>query len=161
GDTGGSGVWDGRNIGFFYTRLDANHRPSKTLYHALGDDPKNDRLVYEEADPGFFMNVGGTRCNDWIMIGINHHETSEYRLLSACDPPADPNVVAARETGLQYDLEEGGDVFFILTNADGANDFKVMTASAEDPVRANWKELVPHEPGRLILSIIGFSGHLA
>ena len=41
---------------------------------------------------------------------------------------AEPKLVAARETGLQYDLEEGGDVFFILTNADGAKDFKIMTA---------------------------------
>ena len=161
GDTSGSGVWAADNSGFFYTRLDANHRPSKTLYHALGDDPKNDRLVYEEADPGFFMNVGGTRRNDWIMIGINDHETSEYRLLRADDTLAEPKIVAPREAGLQYDLEEGGDVFFILTNADGAKDFKIMTAPVADPARANWQELVPHEPGRLILSIIGFSGHLA
>ncbi len=161
GDTGGSGVWTADNSGFFYTRLDANHRPSKILYHALGDDPKTDRLVYAEPDPGFFMNVGGTRSNEWIMIGINDHETSEYRLLSAADPLAEPKIVAPRETGLQYDLEEGGDVFFILTNADGAKDFKIMTAPVADPARANWKELVPHEPGRLILSVIGFSNHLA
>jgi oligopeptidase B len=161
GDTGGGGVWSADNSGFFYTRLDANHRPSKILYHALGDDPKDDRLVYAEPDPGFFMNVGGTRANDWIMIGINDHETSEYRLLRADDPSAEPKIVAARETGLQYDLEEGGDVFFILTNADGAKDFKIVTAPAADPARANWTEIVPHEPGRLILSIVSFSRYLA
>ncbi|TJX06646.1 MAG: S9 family peptidase, partial [Mesorhizobium sp.] len=83
------------------------------------------------------------------------HETSEYRLLRADDPRAEPKLVAARETGLQYDLEEGGDIFFILTNADGAKDFKVMTAPANAPARANWRELVPHEPGRLILSVLG------
>jgi oligopeptidase B len=107
------------------------------------------------------MDVGGTRNNDWIMIGINDHETSEYRLLSAGDPLGEPKIVAPRETGLQYDLEEGGDIFFILTNADDAKDFKIMTAPAADPVKANWTELVPHEPGRLILSILGFSRYLA
>ena len=65
-----------------------------------------------------------------------------------------------RETGLQYDLEEGGDVFFILTNADGAKDFKIMTAPVADPTRPNWKELVPHEPGRLILSLLAFKDFL-
>jgi oligopeptidase B len=30
--------------------------------------PVRDQLIYEETDPGFFMNVGGTRNNDWIMI---------------------------------------------------------------------------------------------
>ncbi|WP_296741633.1 S9 family peptidase [Mesorhizobium sp.] len=159
-DTGGGGVWTAGDDGFFYTRLDDNHRPSKVFFHALGDSPENDRLIYEETDPGFFMDVGGTRANDWIMIGINDHETSEYRLLPAGEPFAEPKLVAVRETGLQYDLEEGGDVFFILTNADGAKDFKIMTAPVENPVRANWTELVPHEPGRLILSVLGFRHYM-
>jgi oligopeptidase B len=159
-DTGGGGVWDAANHGFFYTRLDPNHRPSKVFYHALGDRPENDRLVYEETDPGFFMGVGGTRSNEWILIGINDHETSEYRILAASDLDAEPKLVAPRETGLQYELEEGGDVFFVLTNADGAKDFKIMTAPAADPVRGNWKELVAHEPGRLILSVMGFKRHM-
>lgn len=160
GDTGGSGVWTAHNDGFLYTRLDANHRPSKVLFHRIGDEASNDRLVYEETDPGFFMDVGGTRSNEWILIGINDHETSEYRLLKATDPFAEPMLVSPRETGLQYDLEEGGDVFFILTNEGGAKDFKIMTAPASDPVRANWKEIVPHQPGRLILSVIGFKNYL-
>jgi oligopeptidase B len=155
-DTAGSGVWDAGDTGFFYTRLDQNHRPSKVLYHRLGTGTVEDRLIYEETDPGFFMNVGGTRDNRWILIGINDHETSEYRILPAARPDAEPKLVAARETGLQYDLEEGGDVFFILTNADGAKDFKIVTAPVDDPRRENWQEFVPHEPGRLILSVIGF-----
>ncbi|TGV27804.1 S9 family peptidase [Mesorhizobium sp. M4B.F.Ca.ET.143.01.1.1] len=159
-DTGGGGVWNAGDDGFFYTRLDDNHRPSKVLFHALGDSAENDRLIYEETDPGFFMDVGGTRSNEWIMIGINDHETSEYRLMRADDPLAEPKLVAVRETGLQYDLEEGGNIFFILTNADGAKDFKIMTAPVENPVRSNWRELVPHEPGRLILSVLGFSNYL-
>ncbi|MDI6026552.1 S9 family peptidase [Corticibacterium sp. UT-5YL-CI-8] len=155
-DTGGSGVWNADNSGFFYTRLDANHRPSKIFYHHIGSNPADDRLVYEENDAGFFTNVGGTRDNRWIMIGINDHETSEYRILRSDDPEGEPKLVAARENGLQYDLEEGGDIFFILTNADGAKDFKIVTAPTDAPERANWKELVPHEPGRLILSVLGF-----
>ena len=159
-DTGGSGVWSASNDGFFYTRLDANHRPSKIFFHDIGIESSGDRLIYEESDPGFFMNVGGTRSNEWIFISINDHETSEYRILSADDPLATPRVVSPRETGLQYDLEEGGDVFFILTNADGAKDFKIVTAPVSDPSRANWRDLVPHQPGRLILSILSFKDFL-
>ncbi|HEY6630636.1 MAG TPA: S9 family peptidase, partial [Rhizobiaceae bacterium] len=106
------------------------------------------------------MDVNGSRNNDWIFISINDHETSEFRLLSSAGPTAEPKLVAAREAGLQYDLEEGNDVFFILTNADGAKDFKIMTAPVSDPTRPNWKELVPHEPGRLILSLLAFKDFL-
>ena len=159
-DTGGSGVWNAADDGFFYTRLDDNHRPSRIFHHRLGDDAANDRLVYEEADPGFFMDVSGTRLNDWIMIGINDHETSEYRLIPAGAPDAEPVVVKPREAGVQYDVEAGGDVFFILTNSGGARDFRIMTAPAADPREENWVELVPHEPGRLILTILAFRDHL-
>jgi len=159
-DTGGSGAWNAASNGFFYTRLDANHRPSKVLYHEVGTDPATDRLVYEEPDAGYFVDVGGTRANDWVMIGIHDHETSECRLLDQRDPMAEPLLVAAREIGLQYDLEEGGDIFFVLTNADGAKDFKIMTVPVDDPSRANWTELVGHEPGRLILSILAFKDFL-
>ena len=159
-DTGGSGSWDAAANGLFYTRLDANHRPSRILYHQLGTEAQADRLIYEETDPGFFMSVGGSRRNEWIFISVHDHETSEYRLVPADRPDAEPVLVAPRERGLQYDLEEGGDIFFILTNADGAKDFKIMTAPVSAPGRANWQELVPHEPGRLILSILGLKDFL-
>jgi oligopeptidase B len=157
-DTGGSGAWDATNSGFFYTRLDPNHRPSRIYYHPLGK--KRDRLIYEEKDPGFFMSVGGSLTNNWIFIAIHDHETSEYRILPANDPRAKPRLMAPRETGLQYDPEDGGDVFFILTNADGAKDFKIMVAPASDPDRANWREFIPHESGRLILSVMAFHDFL-
>ncbi len=155
-NTTGDGTWDASDSGFFYTRVDDNHRPSKIFYHAIGTASSEDKLIYEEKDPGFFGGVGGTRRNDWIMISVNDHETSEYRLIDATKPLSKPKLVARRKNGLQYDLEEGGDVFFILTNADGAKDFKIMTAPVSDPRRENWSELVPHEPGRLILSVTGF-----
>ena len=158
-DTGGGGVWDATDDGFFYTRLDANHRPSKILHHVLGSTGE-DRLVYEEADPGFFLSVGGSRRNDWIFISIHDHETSEYRVLPAGRPDAEPVLVAPRETGIQYDLEEGGDEFFVLTNAGGAKDFRIMRTPAADPRPQNWVEIVPHEPGRLILGIMGFRDFL-
>jgi oligopeptidase B len=159
-DTGGSGVWAAGNDGFFYTRLDENHRPSKVLFHRLGTDTASDRLIYEETDPGFFMNVGGTRTQDWAFVAIHDHETSEYHVLPAADPTAAPKCVRPRETGVQYDLEEGGEIFFVLTNIGGAKDFKVMTAPVSDPSQANWRELVAHEPGRLILSIMAFRDFL-
>lgn len=159
-DTGGYGTWDAAGEGFFYTRLDANHRPSKVLYHKLGQPSGEDRLVYEEADPGYFMNVEGTLTSNWMFVAISDHETSEYRILPANDPTAEPRLVAARETGLQYDLDDGGDVFFVLTNADGAKDFKIMVTPVGKPERANWRDLVQHEPGRLILAIMALKNWL-
>jgi oligopeptidase B len=155
-DTAGAAIWDPDSKGFHYTRLDQNHRPSKVFHHVLGSDPAQDRLVYEEPDPGFFVDVSATRDNRFVLVGIHDHETSECHVIDAHHPDRRPVLVAPRTSGVQYDLEEGGDLFFILTNIDGAKDFKVMTAPADDPRPQNWTELVPHEPGRLILSVMGF-----
>ncbi|WP_432347233.1 S9 family peptidase [Shinella yambaruensis] len=159
-NTGGDGVWAPDAKSLFYTALDENHRPSKIFHHILGERQENDRLVYEEKDAGFFMSVGGSLIDDFIYIDIHDHETSEYRLLSTKDLLANPVVVAPRQTGLEYSMTEGGDVFYILTNADGAKDFKIMQTPVTAPGRENWTEVVPHRPGTLILNHMAFARHL-
>lgn len=159
-NTAGGGVWAPDGKSFFYTLQDENHRPSKVFHHIVGQPQSEDRLVYEETDPGFFMGVGGSLLDDFIYIDIHDHETSEYRLLSTKDLTAEPQLVVEREEGVEYSMTEGGDVFYILTNADGAKDFKIVEAPVSAPGKANWKELVPHEPGRLILNHMAFARHL-
>jgi oligopeptidase B len=159
-DTGGSGEWDATGSGFFYTWLDPNHRPSKIFHHVAGTGQAEDRVIFEEKDPGFFLDVHRGLKGDWVFISSHDHETSEYRILPAADPTAAPRLVMAREPGVQYDLDEGGEEFFILTNADGARDFKIVAAPVADPGKARWRDVVPHEPGRLILSIMAFERFL-
>ena len=158
--TGGGGAWAPDGKSFFYTMLDENHRPSKVFHHVIGTPQSADRLVYEEKDPGFFMGVSATLLNDFIFIDIHDHETSEYRIIPANDLTADPKLVAVRETGVEYDLAEGGDVFFILTNDGGAKDFKIMQAPVNAPGKENWTEVVPHRAGTLILSVSAYKNHL-
>ncbi|KQV37357.1 peptidase S9 [Rhizobium sp. Root73] len=159
-NTGGGGAWAPDGKSFFYTVLDDNHRPSKIFHHIVGTPQSDDRLVYEEEDPGFFMGVGGSMLDDFIYIDIHDHETSEYWLLRTSDLLGKPKLVAARETGLEYSLSEGGDVFYILTNADGAKDFKIMQAPVDNPNRENWTDVVPHTAGRLIISHGAYARHL-
>ncbi|PCK85209.1 S9 family peptidase [Rhizobium sophoriradicis] len=159
-NTGGGGVWAPDGKSFFYSALDENHRPSKVFHHIVGRPQSEDRLVYEETDAGFFMGVGGSLLDDFIYIDIHDHETSEYRLLSTRDLTAEPKLVAAREEGIEYSMTEGGDVFYILTNDGGAKDFKIMEAPVDNPGKENWREVVPHKPGTLIISHMAYARHL-
>lgn len=159
-NTGGGGVWAPDGKSFFYTLQDENHRPSKIYHHILGQPQSADRLVYEEEDHGFFMGVGGSLLDDYIFIDIHDHETSEYRILSTDDLTAEPKIVAKRETGIEYAMAEGGDVFYILTNDGGAKDFKIMETPVGRPEKESWREIVPHKPGTLILSHMAYSRHL-
>ncbi|MBW8300417.1 MAG: hypothetical protein K0M60_12515 [Hydrogenophaga sp.] len=155
---GGAGAPHGRS--FFYTLQDENHRPSKVFHHVVGQPQSEDRLVYEEKDPGYFMGVGGSLLDDFIYLDIHDHETSEYRILSTKDLTAEPMLVAERVEGIEYSLTEGGDVFYILTNDGDAKDFKIVEAPVTAPGKENWKEVVAHVPGRLILNHMAFARHL-
>jgi len=159
-ETSGGAVWANDGKSFFYVRLDANHRPNRVFRHVVGTPAEADNLVYEEHDPGFFVNIGKTQSNAFIVISISDHQTSEVHLIEADEPARPPVVVAPREVDHEYMLDHSGDVFYILTNTDGAEDFKIVTAPASNPARVNWTDLVQHEPGRLVLSLTAYKNHL-
>ena len=141
-------MWSGDSRRVFYVQLNENHRPSKLYRHRLGTPAEKDQLVYEEADPGFFLGVGLTQSRRFILIDSHDHETSEVRVLPADAPEVRPRLVAKREAGVEYAIEEARGVFYILTNADGAEDFKIVTAPVHSASgRAGWQDLVPHETG--------------
>ncbi|MTI42676.1 oligopeptidase B [Roseibium hamelinense] len=152
-DTGGGGVFSKDSKYMFYIRLDANHRPSKLFRHEIGTDPTGDVLVYEEKDPGFFMGVGKTQSGDTILIDIHDHETSEVWMIPADQPLSPPVLIAPRDTSVEYSVEDHGDTLYILTNLGDAEDFKIVTAPKATPGREFWKDLIPHKPGCLILSL--------
>jgi oligopeptidase B len=159
-DTSGSCAWsaDGRYL--FYVRLDANHRPSRVFRHKLGTSPENDELVYEEANPGFFVHVGKTQSDRYVAIHTHDHQTAEVWTIPADAPEKAPALIAPRETEIEYDIDEAHGTLYIHTNAGGAKDFKIVTAPAESAGRDSWADLVPHEPGRLILGHAVFARHL-
>ena len=61
---------------------------------------------------------------------------------------------------MQYSVADRGDELFILTNADGAIDFKVVTAPLNSPERANWRDLIPYREGVYILDVELYAGHM-
>ena len=160
-DTGGDAVWaeDGRHI--FYNRLDDNHRPRFIHRHELGSDPADDVLVYEEPDAGFFVHLDKTSSRNFVIVHAGDHETTEARLIDAKKPTAEPVLVAPREKGVEYFIDEAHGTLYIRTNVDDAKDYKIVIAPVATPGRENWRDIVGHVEGVLILGHVLFSGHMA
>ena len=156
----GGFAWAADSRTLFYSVLDDNHRPIGVRRHVVGSDAAADPMVYKEADPGFFVGVGKTRSGRFIVIDAHDHETSEVHVIDADHPDAEPRCIAPRETKVEYDLEHHGDRFIILTNADGAEDFKLVETPVDAPGRTNWRDIVPHRPGRLIVGFDVFQDYL-
>ncbi len=154
-------VWTRNSNAFLYVAVDENHRPWRVLLHRLGEPSSADRVIFEEADPAWFINVSPTRRGRLAIISVHGHDSSESHVVDLDDPDLTPRVVERRRPGLRYDVMDHGEEFFIRANADGAADFKIVTAPAAAPGLANWRELIPHKAGRLIVGTALFKRFLA
>jgi len=159
-ETDGSVVWSADSKAFFYVKLDDNHRPLQIWRHRLGSAQADDVLIYQERDSGWFTHIHESASGRFGVIAGGDHDTSEQRLIDLADADASPRLVAEREVGVQYSIADRGDELFLLTNAGGAIDFKIVTAPLKSPERANWRDLIPHRPGVYIMDIDLFAGHL-
>jgi oligopeptidase B len=159
-ETDGGVVWAADSRALYYVKLDDNHRPLQVYRHRLGTPQSDDVLVYEEQDAGWFTHIHESASGRFCVIAGGDHETSEQRLIDLARPDAAPRMVAAREDGVQYSVADRGDELFILTNADGAVDFKIVTAPLSAPERANWRDLIPYRPGTYVLDLELYSGHM-
>jgi oligopeptidase B len=159
-ETDGTAVWSKDGRSFFYVVLDDNHRPRQVWRHRLGTKQVDDVLIYEEQDTGWFTHLHESTSGRFCVIAGGDHETSEQRLIDLDNPDALPRLVAAREEGVQYAIADRGDELFILTNADDAIDFKIVTAPLASPERKNWRDVIPHRKGTYILDHDLYAGHL-
>ncbi len=159
-ETDGGVVWTLDSKAFFYIKLDDNHRPMQVWRHRLGTKQTDDVLVYQEPDSGWFTHLHESASGRFCVIAGGDHDTSEQRLIDLADYEAPPRLVAARQLGVQYSLADRGDELFILTNADDAIDFKIVTAPLAAPERANWRDLIPHRAGIYLIDIELYAGHL-
>ena len=142
----------------FWIWRDENGRPSKVFRRpARGGE---DVLIYEEEDDGFFLSIDVTESEHFIVIGCSDHETSEALIIPAADPRAAPQIFAAREEGVRYELTHWQGRWLILTNAKGAIDFKIMQCPEERTARANWTDFLPHRPGRYIEALLAYRDFL-
>jgi oligopeptidase B len=159
-DTRGALVWARDSATLFYIRLDDHHRPLFVCRHRVGTPSDSDTLVYAEPDSGFYVGVDETLSGRFILIHAHDHQTSEIFLIDSDRPESAPRVVAARRHGHEYSVDHHGDRLFVLTNSGGAEDFRICEAPLDDLGTSSWREVVAHKPGRLILDIVAFAGHL-
>jgi oligopeptidase B len=153
-------AWAADNRTFFYVKPDEAVRPYQLWRHTLGTAPETDVLVYQEDDERFYLGVGTTKDDAFIILHLGSKVTDEVWFLDAAEPDGAFTVVQPREQDLEYGIEHHSGRFFVVTNADGAEDFKLMEAPVAAPGRAHWTEVVPHRPGVKLGGIDVYADHL-
>lgn len=144
---------DGRWL--FWVARNAQQRPTTVMRRDLVSGAEG--VVYEEPDPVFFISLRTTAAGGYLAIRLHNGDMSEVRLLPMDAPEDVPRLVEPRTPGLNYEVEEWDGRLLLLTDADGAEDFKLATAAADRSGRAHWRTLVPHQPGRFIKAMHPFA----
>lgn len=148
-NTTGSSVWADDNKTIFYSKKDdVTLRSDKIFKHKLGDT--EDTLVFNEEDETFSAYVYKSKSKKYIIIGSYSTLTSECRTIKANDPDGQFKIFAPRTRGLEYGIAHYKNDFYVLTNKDGATNFKLMKVEEGDTSAENWKEFIPHRADVLL-----------
>jgi oligopeptidase B len=150
--------WANDNKTIIYGIEDHAKRPYRIFRHLLGQDKAKDELIYEEKDELYRLYAGRSRSKGYVFLTSESSTTSEMRYLSADRPTEAPKVIAPRREGHEYYADHQGDHFYIRTNDKGKN-FRLVTASRQDPQEKNWKEVLPHRKDVMLESIMCFANH--
>jgi oligopeptidase B len=155
---------DGTHV--FYQTVDESWRPDTVWRHRLGTATDRDVRVFHEPDERYWVSIGASRSERYLMIWVGSKITSEGWVLESDDPEGEFRVLLPRREGVEYSAEhaviEGRDRFLILHNdvVDGekAENFVLAEAPVHDP--ADLTVLIPHRADVRLEDIDCFADHL-
>ena len=149
--------WGNDNRTFFYTVIDAAHRPYRVFRHQLGVTA--DALVYEETDERFGLGLLKSRSRRYIFIHTASPLTTEVQYLPADNPGAGFQPVLPRRQDVEYDVTHRGEHFYIRIN-DAAKTFRLIRTPAANPDAANLDEVIAAQASVTIEGVDAFEDYL-
>ena len=129
--------------------------------HVLGNDPKNDELVFEQTDKRFYTGVSKSKSDSFIFIHMESTLSSEWRYARADDPQLRFDTFLEHEPDHEYDLEHLGDEFIVRSNWRARNFRLARAPIAPNSDRAGWIDVVAHRDDAYIEDFDVFNEFLA
>ena len=151
--TGGSNFANDNKTLFYTLQNPTTLRSEKIMKHKLGETADKDQLVFFEEDETYNTWVDKSKSEQYIFIGSYSTLTSEMRFVNADTPDDEFKIFQPRTRGLEYDVNHYGDKFYIVTNADNATNFKLMSTPITATGKSNWKDIIPHRADVLLEGI--------
>jgi len=157
---GAGATWATDNRTVYYVTLDDAWRPDTVWRHRLGSGMPAEK-VYHEPDERFWLAVGRTRSEAYVLIAAGSAITSEVRYADAADPRAQFTIVLPRREGVEYSVEHavvGGQDRFLILHNDGAVNFTLAEAPVSDP--GMQRTLIAHRDDVRLDAVDAFEHHL-
>ncbi|MFV9632190.1 S9 family peptidase [Mycobacterium neumannii] len=157
---GPGATWAADNRTLYYSTLDEPWRPDTIWRHRLGSGQPAQK-VYNEPDERYWLGVGRTRSDKYVIIAAGSAVTSEVRYADATDPDAEFTIVWPRRDFVEYSVEHavvGGEDRFLILHNDGAENFTLIEVPVGEPTAV--RTLIEHRADVRLDSVDAFDGHL-
>lgn len=158
-ETAGGVAWmnDSKTL-IYETKDPVTLRTDKIWRHRVGTS--TDELLFEEKDETAYCSIQKSKSDAYIFLNHGYTQNIETHFMSADNPSAKFEVIKPRSKDFFYSVEHFGDHFYILTNKDGAKNFKLMRTPVNQYQVEKWKDLIPHDENVLIENFDIFKNHL-
>lgn len=144
---------DGQHL--FHVAVDDAWRPHEVWRHEVGAPRDADVLVHREEDERFWMGLGTSRDERWIVLGLGSKTTSEVHLIDADDPTAPMRCVAPRREGVEYDVEPAGDHLLVVHN-ERQPEGDLAWAPIDATSHEQWQPLLDRAEGERFVGVDAF-----
>jgi oligopeptidase B len=160
GTTGG-GTWAADNQTLFYTfKNETTLRSERIKKHKLGSNADQDVEVFFEEDETYDTYVYKSKSKKFIIIGSSSTLSDEYQYVATDNPDGNFQIFQPRERGLEHSISHYEDHWYIRTNKDGAENFKLMKCPEGATLKENWEDLIAHREDVYLETIEIFKDYL-
>jgi oligopeptidase B len=146
-------VWSADNAALLYLTLDDLMRPNQLWRHVLGTAQEDDELIFQETDEQFYVGLGLSSTDDYVIVAVGSQVTSEVRVMptAAVNAPgsgAALRLMEPRVHGVEYNVDhhkavDESERFMIVSNHEREG-FRLYVTSPTELASAQWKDFGLH-----------------
>ncbi len=138
-----SGVlWLDNDTLLYVLETEQTKRPYRVYKHRVGQD--EDELLFEEKDEKYFLSIGKTEDEQYVVIHLESQDTAEEWYARANPDVKEFRLLYPRQKEIRYYMSHRDGYFYIMTNEEAKN-FRIVSAPASNPAKENWKDVIPED----------------
>ena len=159
----GSLAWCGDDRHIYYIERDPQDGRGRALYRfPIQEGSQKRELVFERPEhlSNLFMSMYKTSDKNYIILEFGDTNANQLYLIDAQDAKAQPILFHELEKNTLISLDSGQGQFYILSNAEGCINNKILTCPSKHWSKENWSELISHNERFYIENIDLYQNHL-
>jgi protease II len=154
----GTMEWVDNNTIVYTEQEPKTNRTYRIREHKLFTAQSSDKVLVEEKDKTFAMNLSKSRSRKYIYAETQNSNTSEVYYLRLDQPRSKFRLAQKREAGHLYGIADYKDKFYMHSNKSAIN-FKVLEIDTTEIRGGRWKPFIPHKKDVLINGFLKFDNY--